>query len=387
MQAPRSLRGLVLVLAVVSATACGMRAQTASPPLVATPVRVAASAPAPAPEPVAAAIPTSTTQAYTPTPLSPPVTLKVATVNATSDAAIFIALDKGYFRDEGITVELQDLPTAAAMIGPLGTGQLDIATGAVAAATFNAAAREVPLRIVADKGSTPSTEWDFNTLMVRRDLIELGQVKDFSDLRGLTISTNASGNATEIQLAKALEKGGLTLDDVHYTPLGFTDMIPAFANRAIDAAMVAEPYIARIETQGTAVRWRGNSDVYGNQQVGVVMYGPGLVTERQEAGRRWMTAYVRGLRDYNDAFGPKRQGRDEVVQILINHTPIKDPKDYDQMRPAGLDPDGKLEVRSIRDDLAYYQRTGLVKDPIDLAKVIDTSFQEFAVLQLGPYER
>ena len=57
------------------------------------------------------------------------------------------------------------------------------------------------------------------------------------------------------------------------------------------------------------------------------------------------------------------------------------------MRPAGLDPDGKLNVQSIRDDLRYYERSGLVKDPIDLSKLIDTSFQEFAVLQLGPYQR
>ena len=56
------------------------------------------------------------------------------------------------------------------------------------------------------------------------------------------------------------------------------------------------------------------------------------------------------------------------------------------MRPAGLDPDGKLVVQSIRDDLRYYERAGLVKDPVE-SKVVDSSFQEFAVLQLGPYLR
>jgi NitT/TauT family transport system substrate-binding protein len=378
---------LVLLLAVLGAIACGARAQAAAtPPLVATPVRAAVPASEAPPAPPAAA-PANAIRAYAPSPLSPPATLKVGTINATSDAAIFIALENGYFRDEGLEVELQDFATAALMIPPLATGQLDVATGAVAAATFNAAAREVPLRIVADKGSTPGPDWDFNTLMVRRDLIELGQVKDFSDLKGLTIASNAAGNATEIQVAKALEKGGLTFEDARYTPMSFPEMITAFANRAIDAATVAEPYIARIETLGTAVRWRGNSSVYGNQQVGVVMYGPALVTERQEIGRRWMTAYVRGLRDYNDAFGPQRRGRDEVIQALIKYTVVKDPKDYDQMRPAGLDPDGKLNLQSIRDDLRYYERSGLVKDPIDLSRIVDTSFQEFAVLQLGPYQR
>jgi NitT/TauT family transport system substrate-binding protein len=164
-------------------------------------------------------------------------------------------------------------------------------------------------------------------------------------------------------------------------------MITAFANRGIDAAIVIEPFVSRVEELGTAVRWKGNSDFYGNQQVAVIMYGPDLVESRQEIGRRWLTAYVRGLRDYNDAFGPKRQGRDEIIQILIKHTPVKDPAAYEAMRPAGLDPDGKLEVESIRQDLAYYREAGLVTEPIDLAKVIDTRFQEYAVQQLGPYQR
>jgi ABC-type nitrate/sulfonate/bicarbonate transport system substrate-binding protein len=161
MSTPRPLYQLLLVLAVLSATACGTRAQAAAtPPLVATPVREAvpvAEAP-PAPSAVA---PANTARTYQPTPLSPPVTMKVGTINATADAAIFIAMEKGYFRDEGIEIELQEFATSALMIPPLATGQLDVATGAVAAATFNVAVREVPLRIVADKGSTPGPDWDF----------------------------------------------------------------------------------------------------------------------------------------------------------------------------------------------------------------------------------
>ena len=380
------LRLLALALVMLMA-ACGGGAAPA-----AAPAPAGASKPAQTTAPAASANSPATSatpaaQASRPAPLNPPVRLKVGTVNATSDAGIFIALDKGYFREEGIEVETENFQTAAQMIAPLGAGQLDIATGAIAAGLFNAAAREVPMRIVADKGSTPSPEWDFVALMIRKDLIDSGQVKDYSDLRGLNFSTTAPGNSTEIELASALAKGGLTLADVTYTPLSFPDMITAFGNRAIDGAIVIEPFISRIESQGTAVRWRGNVDFYGNQQVAVIMYGPALVNERQEVARRWMVAYIRGLRDYNDAFGPAKRGREEVVQILTRHTVVKDPKDYDLMRPAGLDPDGQLVLQSIRDDLAYYERVGLVRERIDLSRVIDTSFQEYAVQQLGPYAR
>jgi NitT/TauT family transport system substrate-binding protein len=323
--------------------------------------------------------------AYRPTPLNPPVHLKVGAQLSISDAGIFIAQDMGYFRDEGLEVEIEKFQTGVEQIAPLGAGQLDVGTGALAAALFNAVGRDVPLRIVADKGSTPSAEWDFSALMVRRDLVESGRVKDYGDLKGLTISTTARGNSPEVDVAVALAKAGLTFDDINYTPLSFPDMITAFSNKGIDAAIVIEPYLSSIEELGTAVRWRGTVDFYGNQQVAVVMYGPDLVERRPEVGRRFMVAYVRALRAYNDAFGPKGHGRDEVIRILIANTPIKDPATYEKMRPAGLNPDGRVTLDSMRNDLAYYERTGQVTARVDLARAVDNQFVEYAVQQLGPY--
>jgi NitT/TauT family transport system substrate-binding protein len=98
-----------------------------------------------------------------------------------------------------------------------------------------------------------------------------------------------------------------------------------------------------------------------------------------------MTAYLRGLRDYNDAFGPKQKDRDQVVRVLTQNTTVTDPAIYEQMRPAGLDPDGRLDLQSIEDDLRYYVESGQVTDRPDLSQLIDTSFQQFAVRALGPY--
>jgi len=314
------------------------------------------------------------------------MTLRVGLVGGTSDAGVFIAIEKGYFEQEGLHVETEIVPSTAVMVGALAAGQLDVLGPPIAASIFNAASREVPMRMVADKGSTPSPEWDFVCLMVRKDLVDSGQVRDYRDLKGLTIALAGQATAPEIEVAKALEKGGLTLADVNRTIVSFPDMIAAFPNKAIDAAIAIEPFVSRIEAQGTAVRWHGVSEFYGNQQVAVVVYGPRLIEEQPEAGRRWMIAYLRALRDYNDAFGPKKQGRDAVVQALATHTVVKDPKDYDQMRPAGLNPDGVLALQSVRDDLAYYEQTGQVRERVDVSKVLDTSFQEFALRQLGPYQ-
>jgi NitT/TauT family transport system substrate-binding protein len=339
------------------------------------------------PAPTAASADATGATAYRPVPLSPVVPLTVGTLASTSDAGIFIGIERGYFAAEGLEVTPETFAVPTDMIPALGAHRIDVGTAAISSGLYNAIGRDVPLRIVADKGSTASPDWDYVALAVRKDLVDSGQVRDWADLKGLTIAMSGRGASPELQVAKALGKGGHTLADVDLTVLPFPDMLVAFANKGIDAAIIIEPFVSRAVNQGTAVRWKGNWEIYGNQQSGVIIYGPRLVTERRDVGERWLTAYLRAVRDYNDAFGPKRLGREQIVDILTRHTAVKDPRDYEQMRPAGIDPDGKLGVDSMREDLAWYTSAGFVKERVDLAQVIALGFQEYAVRQLGPYPR
>jgi NitT/TauT family transport system substrate-binding protein len=274
------------------------------------------------------------------------------------------------------------------MVAPLSTGQLQIAAGGLAASLYNAANRELGMRIVADKGQTPSPEWDFSALVIRKDLIDSGRVKDYSDLKGLTLVTSGRGNSPEVSLATALKKGGLTLKDVNFSQMGFPDMVTALSTKGIDGGVVIEPFKSRIISEGSGVAFKSNLDIFDgkNQEIAVIVYGEEFA-KNKEVAQHWMNAYIRGLRDYNDAFGPKKQGYQEAVKTLTENTTVKDPKVIEQMVPAGLDPDGKLDVQSMQNDLNYYMDSGQVQSQVDLGKLIDTSFQEAAVKALGPYQR
>jgi len=385
---------LVAAAVAVLASACGGQAgpsAAASKPAT-SPSAPAASRPNAAVPTVAASgkpnaassRPSAGASGYSPAPLNPPVDVRIGLLFSTSDSGVLIALDKGYFKDEGINVQTHRFQSLVNMVAPLGAGQLDIAGGALAAGLFNAAARDVPLKIVADKGQTIGSAWDFVALMVRKDLTDSGRVKDYGDLKGLTIATSGKGNSTEIELAHALAKANLTLNDVHWVNMGFPDMVTAFGNKGIDAAMVIEPFVSRLVGLGTAARWKGSIEFSGNQQVAIIAYGPSFV-KRTDVARRWMIAYLRGVRDYNDAFGPKKKGRDEVVKILAKYTAVKDPKTYDKMIPAGIDPNGKPNVQGMEKDLAYYEQAGEVTQKVNLASMTDMSFQAHAISKLGPY--
>ena len=349
---------------------------------------ILACAPAAAPQPTPTTAPAPTTVAatgYAPTPLNPPVKVTVGLLASTTDSGIFVGQAHGYFEQEGIQLDLQHFQTLVDMVAPVSSGQLDVAAGALAAGLYNAAARNIGVRIVADKGQDPSHDWDFSALVLRKSLVDSGQVKDYADLKGLKLVTSGRGNSPEVSLATALKKGGLTLQDINYSQMGFPDMVTALATGAIDGGILIEPFISRVVSEGSGVRWKGNVDIMGgNQQVAVIVYSAQFAG-KQDVAQRWMNAYIRGVRDYNDAFGPKRKGYADVVKILAQNTTVTDPKVYDQMVPAGLDPDGKLDMQSMQADLTYYRESGQVKDQIDLATLVDTSFQTAAVKALGPY--
>jgi NitT/TauT family transport system substrate-binding protein len=147
-------------------------------------------------------------------------------------------------------------------------------------------------------------------------------------------------------------------------------------------ALMAEPFATRtIQSGGGALLITGDQVVPGQQVVGMI-YTDRFATSQRDDGVRFMTAYLRGLRTYLGAFSTGEQ-RDRVIQILVDKTDIKDPQLWLAMYPTGANPDGQLNVQSMTDSQAYFHQLGLVQNPADLSRVIDTSFLQAALKTLG----
>jgi NitT/TauT family transport system substrate-binding protein len=94
------------------------------------------------------------------------------------------------------------------------------------------------------------------------------------------------------------------------------------------------------------------------------------------------------VRFYNGALKNGRfQGpnADEVIAILSEATPIKSRAIYDAITPTGMNPDGRVNRDSLAYDLAFYTEQGLIKGAIRLDDVLDPSFVDAVVKELGPY--
>lgn len=313
-------------------------------------------------------------------PLNSRVALKVGAIGAVSDAGIFIAQEKGYFRDEGLDVEIVGFKAAPQILPAIATGEVQVSGSAVTPALFNAFARGITMKLVADKGQV-AQGFGFAAIVIRSDLADT--VRDFKDLKGRKFAVMGKGVSSTTQLGKALERGGIEPNEVELIELGLPEMVAALGNKAIDGATLLEPFITFATARNVGFRWKGMEDFLPfTGQNGVIIYSQQFTQEQPEAAKRWMAAYLQGTRAYLDAV-TKGADRDGINAILAKHTAVKDLALLAKIAPTGFDPNGRMEIKSLEADQDWFLKLGLQQSRADLGKVMDYQYVDYAVARLG----
>jgi len=313
-------------------------------------------------------------------PLNSRVALKVGAIGAVSDAGIFIAQEKGYFRDEGLDVEIVGFKAAPQILPAIATGEVQVSGSAVTPALFNAFARGITMKLVADKGQV-AQGFGFAAIVIRSDLADT--VRDFKDLKGRKFAVMGKGVSSTTQLGKALERGGIEPNEVELIELGLPEMVAALGNKAIDGATLLEPFITFGTARNVGFRWKGMEDFLPfTGQNGVIIYSQQFTQEQPEAAKRWMAAYLQGTRAYLDAV-TKGADRDGINAILAKHTAVKDLALLAKIAPTGFDPNGRMEIKSLEADQDWFLKLGLQQSRADLGKVMDYQYVDYAVARLG----
>jgi NitT/TauT family transport system substrate-binding protein len=236
------------------------------------------------------------------------------------------------------------------------------------------------MKLVADKGQA-AKGFGWAAIVIRSDLADT--IKDFKDLKGRKFGVLGKGVSSTAQLGKALELGGIQPNEVELIELGLPEMVAALGNKAIDGATLLEPFITLATARKVAVRWKGVEDFLPfTGQNGVIIYGQKFAEEQPEVAKRWMVAYLKGVRAYLDAV-TKGTDRDGINAILAKYTAVKDVALLAKMAPTGFDPNGRMEIKSLESDQDWFLKLGLQPARADLAKVIDYRYVDAAVSRLG----
>jgi NitT/TauT family transport system substrate-binding protein len=310
-------------------------------------------------------------------------TVKIATQPIPNFAPIFIGRERGYLREESIEIEEVPFDTSSQIIPAIAAGQIDVGSGGIASGFFNAIAQGISARIVLDLSTVPPGD-QTSGVLVRKELVDSGRVRQASDLRGVRVGFTSKGHSTEMLVDKALAAGGLSLQDVQTTELPYPEMNVALANDNLDVAASIEPYATLAAHNGWAVRWKSWADVIPNDQVAVLMYSAGFADARNDVAKRFAKAWLRGLRDY-EAARTKGTDREGVIAILQQNTIMKDRGLFDIVPWGYMSPDGRVSAQAISDAQDWFVAHGYVPRTVDVPGLIDTQFADSAVAQLGPY--
>ena len=317
-----------------------------------------------------------------------PIVVTVGAASTTSDAPIYIADKKGYFQAEGLQVKVTNFRSAADMVAPLGIGQLDAGAGSASAGLYNAMLQGIKIKIVADKASS-APGYGATKILVRKDHVESGRYKSPRDFKGMKFAMNAPGVSNTATLNALLKSVGLKYSDVETVNLPFPDHVVALSNKGVDASASVEPGPTIAIKNGFAVLVKADDEIIPNHQIAVLLYSE-TFARKTDAARRFMRAYLRAVRFYNGALQDGRMtgpNADEVIAILAESTPIKDPAIYKAITPTGMNPDGRVNVQSLAEDAAFYREQGLITGDIRVEQVVDDSFVEAALKELGPYNK
>jgi NitT/TauT family transport system substrate-binding protein len=290
-------------------------------------------------------------------------------------APLYIGIDRGYFADEGIDLELVPVPAGGGdSIVQLAAGNFDAAATGAGASLWNAAHQGLEFRIVAPLHterpplSTP--------LIIAADRTE--EIKSVADLKGKKIGINAPGSAIEYWVYSALTKAGLTMEDVEIVPMPFPQMPDALAARAIDAAVMTDPLTTLAKAEGKVAVLA--DDYINGITVTYIFFGIKLINDRPDVAEGFMRAYLRALRDL--------QGdgwiTDETAQTIEKFTKVPAAVVQKMNRPY-FALNGQISLADLEEVQRYFLSRGVLeyKEPLDVATFVDTTFMEKALEALG----
>jgi NitT/TauT family transport system substrate-binding protein len=315
-----------------------------------------------------------------PASAQPPPKVVVGDNPSLSGAPLYIAIEKGYYREAGVDVQLDMSGLSSDMTVQLATRKLNVFGGGITAGLFNSLAKGLPIGILMSRATSPYSHY----LMIRPQLKDT--LKTPSDLKGRTVAVASRGAILTYELIKVLEVGGLTFADVNLKYIPFGQMATALTTGAVDAALMISPLQDAVEAKGLGVKWINADSAIKAQPVLVSVWwmNSDWARESEDAARRFVRGTLRGVRDYCSAYhhGPNRA---EGTRILAKYSDVKDTALIERIEWGATDPHGRVFEPSLADIQDTFFKEKLVDAKVPINRIAPAAWVAEIARALGPF--
>ncbi|WP_169545159.1 ABC transporter substrate-binding protein [Sneathiella aquimaris] len=304
--------------------------------------------------------------------------ITIGALRFTSHSPSFIAFEKGYFKEEGLDVELKFFQAAQPVAVAIATGAVDFGVTALTGGFFSLAdkgAVKVIGGLMSEKKGTPG-----NTILVSNKAFDAG-VKSPADLKGKSWAMTQQGSSFHYMAGIIAENNGFSASDMTLRPLqNVGAMIGALKSGQVDG-MAIVPHIASGLAKGGAAKIIGKIQDISDYQVTTIFTSTKNTTDNKDIVKRFLKAYSRGIADYQAVMlnQDKDPAATEAMVDLI-HKYVYASRPREKAAPsikAGavyLNEGAALNVKNVAAQLAWFQKNKLAPASLTLDKMVDTSF-------------
>ncbi|MGI4777161.1 MAG: ABC transporter substrate-binding protein [Janthinobacterium lividum] len=284
-----------------------------------------------------------------------------------------IAEQLGYFKAEGLEVEISDFAGGARALQAVVGGSADVCSGAYEH-TLNLQAKNQIFQAFVMQGRAPQIAFGMSTKT-------MGGFNGPADLKGKKIGVSAPGSSTNMVANLILSRAGLRASDVSFVGVGVSaGALTALRSGQIDAISNVDPVMTMLEQKGDVKivsdtrTLKGTQDLFGGSMPSGCLYASAeFIQKNPNTCQALANAIVHGLKWLQTA------GPGDIIKTVPDNYLLGDRALYlasfDKVREA-LSTDGMVPADGPKTALAAIASfdTSVKADRIDLAKTFTNDF-------------
>jgi NitT/TauT family transport system substrate-binding protein len=302
--------------------------------------------------------------------------VRIGVLRLSSSAPVFIAQDKGYFRDAGLDVELKFFDAAQPVAVATTSGDVDFGVTSLTAGFYNLAGKGA-LKVIGgmshEKSGFPLIGY-FAT-----EKAYAAGLKTPKDLAGKRIAMTQVGSSFHYSLGLLADKYGLKLSEMKLLPMqSLSNVAASLKGETVDAALLPISAARKLLDDGSIklLGWVGDETPW---QVGAVFATPKTL-EKKDLVTRLLGAIDRADREYHDVIlaavangeAPINDKTRPLLEIIAKYTNL--PLEHVVGNCAYIDPDGRLDVKDVAHQIAWLQGQGFVDKGVTVDAIVATDF-------------
>lgn len=281
--------------------------------------------------------------------------LRVQAQNSIAAEPLYMGIERGFFEDEGLEIEVIDLPDIAAATAALQANKLELAFVPTISA-LQMARQNVPITLIAASDGINPAASDAS-LEEQRDYTSVGVytsaasgITDLKGLAGAKIAVPELKGQPDGTITSVLHEAGVETADIEWMNLGFVPALEALKNDQIDAAFLVSPFSLEADAEGLARIMNPSVDFFPR----------GSATSSWAASSSWAGENSEVVSAFQRAIAKSAEwssdNLDETKQHVIDRAGLKiTPADMPQSYwPSVIDPKQLAEVDQKLVDIGFF---------------------------------